>query len=125
MAVACPVVAKHAEGGEHRLVLYGGAVQLSKEALEVPGGHSYGGLAQLSPQGWGSILPDARLYALSQEHGLAKVTPEQFDLFQVGDLAAVIPVHSCLTVDLYPDYLSLEGRKIGIKRNLEGCARQR
>jgi D-serine deaminase-like pyridoxal phosphate-dependent protein len=128
VAVACPVVAKHAEtvsgNNTHRLVLYGGAVHLSKEALEAPGGVSYGGLAPLAaaaphwggqPVGWGKMLPGAHLYALSQEHGLAMVSPEQYDQIQVGDLVAVIPVHSCLTVDLHRQYLTLEGRYIPLK----------
>lgn len=115
VAVACPVVAKHREAGQHRLVLYGGAVQLSKEFLEVSGGRSYGGLAPLTSAGWGALLPDAHLYALSQEHGLAVVTPSQFETIRVGDLLAVLPVHSCLTVDLYSQYLTLEGKKIAIK----------
>ena len=115
VALACPVVAKHDEDGMQRLVLYGGAVHLSKEALEVPGGRSYGGLARLNENGWGALLPGARLYALSQEHGLALVTPEQFETIQVGDLLAVLPVHSCLTVDLHPAYLSLNGSSISIR----------
>jgi len=115
VAVACPVVAKHAERGELRLVLYGGAVHLSKDVLEGPAGQSYGGLAPLLPGGWGKMWPGARLYALSQEHGLAVVSREQFEEIQVGDLVAVIPVHSCLTVDLHRQYLTLAGRQIGLK----------
>lgn len=115
VAVACPVVAKHAEDGQQRLVLYGGAVHLSKEFLEVDGEYSYGGLAPLTSTGWGALLPNARLYALSQEHGLAVVTPTQFDTIQVGDLLAVLPVHSCLTVDLYSQYLTIAGNRIAIK----------
>jgi D-serine deaminase-like pyridoxal phosphate-dependent protein len=115
VALACPVVAKHAEGDLFRLVLYGGAVHLSKETLEAAGGRSYGGLAPLRAEGWGSLLPGARLYALSQEHGLAVVSPQQFAEIQVGDLLAVVPVHSCLAVDLHHHYLTLDGRSIGLK----------
>jgi D-serine deaminase-like pyridoxal phosphate-dependent protein len=119
VAVACPVVARHAEMGpggmEYRLVLYGGAVHLSKEYLVVDGSPVYGGLACLNDKGWGELLPGALLYSLSQEHGLARVSAEQYGSFQVGDLAAVVPVHSCLTVDLYSEYLTTEGRRIAIK----------
>jgi D-serine deaminase-like pyridoxal phosphate-dependent protein len=115
VAVACPVVAKHAERGEYRLVLYGGAVHLSKDVLEGPAGKSYGGLAPLLPDGWGKMWPGAHLYALSQEHGLAAVGPELFAEIEVGSLVAVIPVHSCLTVDLYHQYLTLAGRQIRLK----------
>ena len=120
VAVACPVVAKHAavgaEGTEYRLVLYGGAVHLSKESIMVGGRDVYGGLAHLNRTGWGPLLPGASVYSLSQEHGLARVSADQFESFQVGDLLAVLPVHSCLTVNLYPEYVPLEGKRIGIKR---------
>jgi D-serine deaminase-like pyridoxal phosphate-dependent protein len=120
VAVACPVVAKHAvpgaNGTDHRLVIYGGAVHLSKETIAVGGQDSYGGLADLSPTGWGPLLPGASLYSLSQEHGLARVNAEQFEAVQVGDLLAIVPVHSCLTVNLYSEYLTFDGRWIGIKR---------
>ena len=119
VAVACPVVAKHAERGAngtlYRLALYGGAIHLSKEYLAGENGPIYGGLAHLSAKGWGELLPGAALYSLSQEHGLARVSVARYDAFQVGDLAAVIPVHSCLTVDLYHEYLTVEGKRIGIK----------
>jgi D-serine deaminase-like pyridoxal phosphate-dependent protein len=116
VAVACPVVAKHAEPGtEHRLVLYGGAVHLSKEFLPAGKGAIYGGLARLNAAGWGELLPGSVLYTLSQEHGLARVPAEVYESFQVGDLAAVVPVHSCLTVDLYDEYVSTTGKKIAIK----------
>jgi D-serine deaminase-like pyridoxal phosphate-dependent protein len=116
VAVACPVVARHAEDGLYRLVFYGGAVHLSKEFLEVPGGRSYGGLAPITQDGWGSLLAGARVYALSQEHGLAVVSQEQYEAVQVGDLIAVVPVHSCLTVDLHDSYLTTTGTRIGIKQ---------
>jgi D-serine deaminase-like pyridoxal phosphate-dependent protein len=61
------------------------------------------------------MLPGARLYALSQEHGLAVVSAETYAEIQVGDLVAVIPVHSCLTVDLYRQYLTLEDHRIALK----------
>ena len=114
VAVACPVVAKHIDENIHRIVLYGGAVHLSKEMVEVAGGPAYGAVAPLQADGWGPILPGSRLTSLSQEHGLAQVTPEQFDQIQIGDLLAVVPVHSCLTVDLYRQYLTTEGQVIEI-----------
>jgi D-serine deaminase-like pyridoxal phosphate-dependent protein len=115
VAVACPVVAKHTDGNVQRIVLYGGAVHLSKEYVEVDGAPFYGAVAPLRADGWGAILAGARLTSLSQEHGLVKVTPEQFDQIQIGDLLAVLPVHSCLTVDLHRQYLTTEGQVIRLK----------
>lgn len=115
VAVACPVVAKHIDGDVHKIVLHGGAVHLSKDFVELDGAACYGAVAPLDSGGWGSTLPGARLVSLSQEHGLAQVTSEQFAQIQVGDLLAVLPVHSCLTVDLYRQYLTTEGQVIGLK----------
>ncbi len=120
VAVACPVVAKHTVPGpdwtDHRLVLYGGAVHLSKEYISSGGRDIYGGLAYLDAAGWGPILPQAFVFSLSQEHGLARVTPEQFERMHIGDLLVVLPVHSCLTVDLFCEYVTLDGRCLRIKR---------
>lgn len=119
VAVACPVVAKHAvpkaDGTDYRLVLYGGAVHLSKETIPAGGQDSYGSLALLGSSGWGALLPGASMFSLSQEHGLARVSGDQYARVQVGNLLAVLPVHSCLTVDLFSEYLTLEGKRIKIK----------
>lgn len=119
VAVACPVVARHCEAGMvgalQRIVIYGGAVHLSKEYLEQNGETCYGGLATLNEGGWGPMWPGAYLASLSQEHGVARVTAEHFERIQVGDLVAVIPVHSCLAVDLHRQYLTNDGRVVPLK----------
>ncbi len=107
-AVACPIVALHPERSQ--VVIHGGAVHLSKEALSWENGLSYGLVALPSTQGWGAILPDCHVQALSQEHGIVHVTPEVMTSIRVGDLLVVIPVHSCLAVNLHSHYLSLSGK---------------
>ena len=61
-------------------------------------------------------LAGAWLRSLSQEHGILRTTPETFaamvSVLQVGELVAVIPVHSCLTADLLKRYLTLDGEWI-------------
>ncbi len=112
VAVACPVVAKHQERQE--LIIYGGAVHLSKDVLvqlfdfwgEKP---TYGAIALPGDSGWGPILPNAYVAGVAQEHGIVKVSQEIFERVNIGDLLMVIPVHSCLTAHLLRKYVTLEG----------------
>ena len=110
VAVACPVVALYPDRQE--MILYGGAVHLSKDFICVNGEKVYGWLAPLTEKGWGRRFKNTYLRALSQEHGIVATTPEILRQFQVGDLVAVIPVHSCLTVNLLRRYMTLDGEPI-------------
>jgi len=109
-AVACPVVALHPE--RDTVVLYGGAVHISKETFPWQGAPAYGLVALPGERGWGPALAGARLASLSQEHGLVQVPREWFARLRVGDLLVVLPAHSCLVVDLFRRYLTLDGRSI-------------
>jgi len=110
VAVACPVVALHPQRNE--VVVYGGAVHLSKEALERDGFRFYGYVVFLEESGWQFTSPENRVVSLSQEHGLLRLRPEDFSRLKVGDLIGVLPAHSCLTVNALGNYLSLEGELI-------------
>ncbi len=105
VALACPVVAKHP--ARQQLVLYGGAVHLSKEALHEADGISYGRIARLTPSGW-EVLPYS-VVSLSQEHGIVQGDEKLITETAVGDLLLVLPVHACLTADLMRHYLTLDG----------------
>ncbi len=107
-AVACPVVAVHPERDE--VVVYGGAVHLSKEMLQDEKGHpSYGRVAMLEEKGWGNWLPQVKLGKVSQEHGIlqGKIPLISEDL--IGKLVAIIPNHSCLAADLLHEVCFFEG----------------
>ncbi|MCP4358291.1 MAG: alanine racemase [Chloroflexi bacterium] len=110
VGVACPIVAKHE--ADQRIILYGGAVHLSKERLLINGEMIYGRIARLQENGWGQMLYGSKLTALSQEHGILKTNPATFGSLHVGDVVLVLPVHSCLTVDLYRGYFVFDGREI-------------
>ncbi|MBZ0305303.1 MAG: alanine racemase [Anaerolineae bacterium] len=115
VAVACPVVAKHPS--RSTIVIYGGAVHFSKDS--VPGAEgrpSFGVLAEKTDSGWGSVIPDAYLLALSQEHGIVKAPPELMNRVEVGDVLMVLPIHSCLTVDLLKKYVTPDGEEISMMR---------
>lgn len=116
VALAVPVIAKNS--GRSEIVVYGGAVNLSKEKLFDPSGRwIYGYPVKLSDSGW--ELPDQNsfVYSLSQEHGLVKCSREFFSSVSVGDLIGIIPVHSCLTANLSDHFLTTEGTILNKSRS--------
>ena len=111
VVVACPVVARYKERGE--VVIYGGAVHFSKDSLTDSTGLPYfGSVVLMGCEGWGQPLADCYVKSLSQEHGIVRVGDESWENFQVGDLMYIIPVHSCLTVDVIPDRITFEGEQV-------------
>lgn len=115
VAVACPVIAKHAD--RNTLVLYGGGVHLSKDHLRLANGQPhYGAIVQWQGDGWGAPVPDTYVSSLSQEHGLVKTIPSFFEQVKVGDVLLVLPVHSCMTCDLLKSYQTLDGEHLTMGR---------
>lgn len=113
VALACPVVAKHIERGE--LVVYGGAVHLSKDVLPLPDGRKcFGQVALPSGRGWGPLQDDLYVTAVSQEHGIITAPAAFIEQTHIGDLLMIVPVHSCLTADVMKRYLSLDGELIAM-----------
>lgn len=108
VAVACPIVAKHPH--RQQVVIYGGAVHLSKEFLLIGDGRrSYGKVATLASTGWSASIPGVYVSAISQEHGIINANDDFIARVEVGDVLVILPVHSCLTVDLMRKYHTLEG----------------
>lgn len=110
VALACPVVARHPERGE--VVVYGGAVHLSKDYLMVGDRRVYGLVCLPEGERWGAPLEGGYVSGLSQEHGILHLAAQDLARLQVGDLVCILPAHSCLTVTLMKRYLSLTGRMI-------------
>ncbi len=112
VALACPVVSKNADRLE--IILYGGAVHLSKEQMLWPelARPIFGLPATLTASGWSAPWPGCYLKAVSQEHGVLQVTQEQFDKIQIGDVIAILPVHSCLTADAMAGFRTLTGEQL-------------
>jgi len=111
VAVACPVVAKHSDRNE--IILYGGAVHFARDSVVTGGGKAiYGEMVQVSGDSWGEPLEECYLSKLSQEHGTLKVTEEVFRQINVGDVVAIVPVHSCMTANLLAGYTTLSGERI-------------
>ncbi len=109
--MVCPVVAKHASRNE--IVIHGGAVHFSKDAVRNTDGKKMFGRIVINRNGE-KILLDTLNYLskLSQEHGILKVAQSQMSNFNVGDLVEILPVHSCLTANLMGQYLTTEGELI-------------
>ncbi len=108
VAVACPVVAKHPERNE--IVLYGGAVHLSKDSfVNQDGTQVFGRVALFENDSWGRSLPDTFVSSLSQEHGIVSTTAEILSRVNVGNVLVILPVHSCLLAYLLQDYHTLDG----------------
>jgi D-serine deaminase-like pyridoxal phosphate-dependent protein len=111
VALACPVTAK--VKSLNQVVIYGGAVHLSKEFIKDDRGRAiYGYPARSAGSSWGAAERKAPVLSLSQEHGLIQTDDSLFEEIQVGDLLVILPVHSCLTADLYRSYLTLDGERI-------------
>ncbi len=67
-------------------------------------------MARLTKNGWGARLEGAYVAGLSQEHGLVTVHSNTLTELNVGDVLAILPVHSCLTVNLLRmNYLTTQG----------------
>lgn len=111
VAVACPVVAKYPE--RKQVVIHGGAVHFSKDHLfDEQEQKFFGELVILAEDGWSSIIPNAKLISLSQEHGILSVEDELFETIQIGDVLGFLPIHSCLTANLLKSFTTLNGKKL-------------
>jgi D-serine deaminase-like pyridoxal phosphate-dependent protein len=116
VCLACPITGRSRHPDE--LLIYGGAVHLSKEYVtENDGGRNYGMIVKLSHAGWTASSPGLRLIHLSQEHGLVGGMLRPVPGFKPGGILGVLPIHSCLTANLMKGYLTLTGKRIA---NLAG-----
>ena len=56
--------------------------------------------------------PVRHMSSISQEHGLIDVERDLFNQIKIGDIVFILPVHACLTANLYKEYHTLEGNVI-------------
>lgn len=111
VALAVPVVAKHLERNE--MVVYGGAVHLSKDSIiDNSGNQIFGRVVRLNKTGWGAPVEGTFVKSLSQEHGIIKTTDDFIKTVNVGDFFGILPVHSCLTAHLMREYFTIHGERI-------------
>lgn len=105
MAVATPVVARHHQRNE--IVLFGGAVHLSKDSIKMDDNEVYGEVVRFTEKGWEPFTKPIYVNRLSQEHGIFTCPDEYWDMFTPGSLAGVVPVHSCLAADLLKKFYEI------------------
>lgn len=111
VSLICPVVAKYPSRGE--IIVHGGAVHLSKDAIKDSDNHSYYGMAvKFDGQSWDSEEVLGRVSKVSQEHGIVKVDDSIMNQLKIGDLIAILPIHSCLTANLMKGYQLINGETI-------------
>lgn len=110
LAVACPVISKNLDRNE--VVIYGGAIHLSKDYIQLDEHtKTYGRVAFPSKDHWSKSQPKSFVKGLSQEHGIIKMDKNIIGNINIGDILFILPVHSCLTANLYTDLYSLIGEK--------------
>ncbi|NHJ32104.1 MAG: alanine racemase [Asgard group archaeon] len=111
VALACPVVARHEDRNE--IILYGGAIHLSKDIIyREDKTYSYGLVALPEGKGWGKSLKDTFVKSISQEHGIIKTTSDILEKIKIGDIMYILPIHSCLTANAMKKYFTLDGKEL-------------
>ena len=110
VVAACPVVAKYPERNE--IVVYGGAVHLSKDTLMDGERRIFGLVSLLEDEGWSLPLPGAYVRGLSQEHGILHIPAPHIDSIEIGSLIGVVPAHVCLSIAALREFTTLQGRVI-------------
>ena len=111
VALAAPVVSVNRHYNE--LITYGGAIHLSKEYITGNDGERiYGKAYLLSDEGWDLDSEVGYVKSLTQEHGIVQVAESMRLKVKPCDIIAILPVHSCLTVDLMRSYITLDEKII-------------
>jgi D-serine deaminase-like pyridoxal phosphate-dependent protein len=113
IAMACPVIARH----DTKLIVHGGGVHFSKDAMVDDEGVRHYGLAVGDAgtnwrEGWGTELNGLKLSALSQEHGTLTGPAEVLSRYRPGDIVLVLPIHACMTASDMKAYTTLEGKRL-------------
>lgn len=112
VALVCPIVAKHADRKE--VIVYGGGIHLSKDHLDWKGTTIFGKPVLLNGNGWEQPDKTSYVRSVSQEHGVIKCSASLFNKLEIGGLVGILPVHSCMMVDLMDGYLTTGGEFLGV-----------
>jgi D-serine deaminase-like pyridoxal phosphate-dependent protein len=112
VVVLCPVVGIYTK--RFCVAIYGGAVHLSKESITLPpdGQRVFGFAGSGEHELLGRFDRAAPLVNLTQEHGIVELPESRLTTMRIGALLPVFPIHSCLTANLYGQYLTLDGDTI-------------
>jgi D-serine deaminase-like pyridoxal phosphate-dependent protein len=108
--VVAPICGIYPERNQHNLLIYSGAVHLSKESIKINGKEIYGKIVKLDHQGaisQSQFDEDIYITQLSQEHAMCDLPKKLLNEFKPGDLLGILPVHACLTANILDRYLVL------------------
>jgi D-serine deaminase-like pyridoxal phosphate-dependent protein len=109
--LACPVISKNEERCE--LVIYGGAVHFSKDAIaDKSGNRIFGLVSTRDKKGLRVFVPETSIFSLTQEHGIIKTNKTFFNTISIGDIVHAIPVHSCLCASNFSEYALSDGEMV-------------
>jgi D-serine deaminase-like pyridoxal phosphate-dependent protein len=116
VALICPIVDVYPERGE--AIIRGGAVHLSKDFLTLPdGSKSFGLICPINNGLWEQPYENLWLKSISQEHGIiGSKSNEQILVLKPGQLVAILPVHSCLMVDVMGELFLSDNTSIATMR---------
>ncbi len=115
VALICPILDIYPERGE--AIIRGGAIHLSKDSLLLPdGSKSFGSVCNFSGETCGNPIDGMYLKSISQEHGVITCKKSEDFNLKVGQLIAILPVHSCLTLDSMGELFLSDGSKISTMR---------
>ncbi|MEY3395849.1 MAG: hypothetical protein RL346_2086 [Verrucomicrobiota bacterium] len=109
VATACPVIGKYED--DLKVVVYGGAVHLSKDSIMIDGERIFGQLALPAENGWEVVpLSEGKMVSCCQEVSKLKVSPKVFERIELGKTVYILPAHSCLAAEMHPRYLTTNGK---------------
>lgn len=111
LAMACPVIAIHADRQE--LIIHGGSVHFAQDKIEdaVSPDPIHGLVVPFEGSRWGSPT-GSYLKKLSQEHGTVHLCKDDITRYKPGDLIFILPVHACTCANLMGNYLTTQGKYI-------------
>jgi len=110
----CPIVGLQKNRNE--IIVYGGGVHLSKESIELNGNRHFGLVGYLNEDGSFTPYKSSFVKSISQEHGIISVHAETISKLKVSDIVAILPIHSCMTVDCMFNIYTEKGELISKMR---------
>ena len=92
-----------------QLIIHSGAAHLSKDFIMVDGNRVYGQPVYFDPSGNTVLIDGVYLSSLSQEHGVIEGASKVLPHISDRESVFICPVHSCLTANLFEQYVTPEG----------------
>lgn len=108
--LACPVISVYPERNE--ILIYGGAIHLSKDYALDPNGNNIYGLVRLPDEEISEKIKKRYVRSISQEHGIVSMPGKDLESLSPGNLVYVYPTHSCLTLQAMQDIYLFDGKRI-------------